>query len=615
MCGIVGYIGSREVSNVLVGALRRLEYRGYDSCSIALMDGGTPRVLHAAGAVGSLEEKLRRTPSSLDPVYDRASVRVGIGSATWACQGTGEDHVHSYRDCSGRFVIVHNGTIENHRALRDRLEARGHRFSTDAAGGVLPHLIEFYFEGDLENAVRRALRDVEGELAVLVISSLEGRQIVAAARQAPLIVGIGSRENFVASDASALLPYTRRLTFLKDGDVARLSRDRVDITDVRGVRGFRRPETMTWSAETAEKEGFPHFMLKEIYDQPRAVRETLAGRLDTDGNLTLAGEIPALNFRRAPQVHIVAGGAAMPAAMIGKFFIERFARIAVHVDCSAEFLYREPVVQPHDVVIGMMPFGDTADTLAAMRQAQARGAAALAMCHALDSRAARDFDGTMLMPAAPEAGLTSTKAVAVQLTALFVLALHIATERGTLPAFELARRSRQLKQLPARIEQTLELDEIAARLAERFTDYSNCLYLGRGIEFPVALEGALQLKELSCIHAEAYNAGEVKYGPLVLVDNRMPVVVLAPRDRMYQKTIGDIEQVRARDGIVIAIASDGDIEIVDKADHALFIPQVDELVNPILSMIPLQLFAYHAAIRRGCDVDRPRNLAKCVAVE
>jgi glucosamine--fructose-6-phosphate aminotransferase (isomerizing) len=617
MCGIVGYVGSREVSNVMVDALRRLEYREYDSYAVALMEGGTLRLVRAAGNVAALEHKLGGTPSNnLVTACERDSVRVGIGRTNWIRrESAAVDNIHLHRDCSGRFVVVLNGTVENDGTLRRQLEARGHGFDAEATGDALPHLIEGYFDGDLESAVRRALREIEGELAVLAISSLDGRGIVAAARNAPLIVGVGSGENFVASDVSVLLPFSRQLLYLNDGDVARLSKDRVDIMDARGVHAFRRAEGMSCSTETAEKDGFPHFMIKEIHEQPRAVRDVLAGRVDDHGKVTLAAEIPAFDFRRTPQVHLVASGAALHAAMIGRFFIESFARITVHVDCSSEFLYSHPIVQHDDVVIGVVPSADTAHTMAAMRQARQRGAATLAISNVPDRAAMGEWDGAIMTQTTQEVGIASTKAFTAQLTAFFVLALHMAGERGTLSACEVARRGRQLRELPARIEQTLELNEMAATLAGRFANHPSFLYLGGGIEYPVAMEGALELRELSCVHAEACNVEQIQHGLRMRVDSGMPVLALAPRDRMYQRAVANMTDIRARNGIVIAIASDGDVDIVGNADHALFIPEVDELLSPILSATALQLFAYHAAVRRGCQVDHPGNLARSVAVE
>jgi glucosamine--fructose-6-phosphate aminotransferase (isomerizing) len=611
MCGIVGYTGSRDVSDVLVDGLRRLEYRGYDSCGIAIVEQGAPRVIRSVGRIGSLEKKLQGGTRNSEPTC-------GIGHTRWATHGRpSEDNAHPHRDCSGRFFVAHNGIIENYIELKRRLIEAGHRFITTTDTEVIPHLIETYYEGNFEKAVRRALCDVEGIFGIVAICTEERKKILAARRGAPLVIGFGAGENFIASDVPALLPYTRDVIFLKDGEIAVIGPETVDLKDSEGHLTARSPETVTWSAEMAEKEGYPHFMLKEIYEQPRAIRDTLSGRIDNDGSVTLADDLGyAAAFALCDRVHIVACGTSLHAGLAGKFLIERLARVPVTVDYASEFRYREPLIGRNDLVIGISQSGETADTLAALKEAKDRGASVLSVCNVVGSQASRISDAVLYTHAGPEIGVASTKAFTTQLTALYLFALHLAQHRDALNAEEIARQTRALKMLPEQIEKILlDSNSLIAGLAEEFHSYRNFLYLGRGIQYPIAMEGALKLKEVSYIHAEGYTAGEMKHGPIALIDNGMPVFVLAPKDSVYRKTMGNVEEVKVRDGIVIAVATEGDNEITDKADRTVFIPEASEHTYPILTTIPLQLFAYHTAVLRGCDVDKPRNLAKSVTVE
>ena len=612
MCGIVGYIGSREVSSVLVDGLKRLEYRGYDSCGVAIMDQGTPNVVRSVGRIGTLEEKIKATNPT------NGSVKCGIGHTRWATHGRpSETNSHPHRDCTGRFFVAHNGIIENYLQLKQRLISSGHKFETETDTEVLPHLIESYFEGDLESAVRRALRDVEGVYGIVVVSTEgDGKKIVAARNGPPIVVGVGSGEYFVASDVPALLPYTRDVVFLRDGEIAVVESSGVQVKSLDGERMCREPETITWTADMAEKEGYAHFMLKEIYEQPRAIRDTLLGRIDADGNIKLAAELGNPDvLRTAERLHIVAMGTSLHAAHVGKFFIESLARVPVDIDNASEFRYRNPIVGKNDLVVGISQSGETADTLAAMKEARDKGAFLLSICNVVGSQAARQSDAVIYTHAGPEIGVASTKAFLTQLTALYLLALQLAQSRGTLPQEEIERHVRQLRDVPDQIDKLLDEAQGVAALAEKFWRYRNFLFLGRGIHFPIALEGALKLKEISYIHAEGYAAGEMKHGPIALIDEEMPVVVLAPQDSVYRKTMGNIEEVKVRDGIVIAVATEGDHDIAEKADYTIYIPDADPFVNPILSTVPLQLLAYHVAVLRGCDVDKPRNLAKSVTVE
>jgi glucosamine--fructose-6-phosphate aminotransferase (isomerizing) len=610
MCGIVGYIGSREVSSVLVDGLKRLEYRGYDSCGVAIMDEGRPNVIRSVGRIGTLEEKINATNPT------NGSVKCGIGHTRWATHGRpSETNSHPHKDCTGRFYVAHNGIIENYLYLKHRLAAEGHRFQTETDTEVLPHLIESYYDGDLEQAVRRALRDVEGVYGIVVVSTEGGKKILAARNGPPLVVGLGSGENFIASDVPALLPYTRDIIFLKDGEIAIVRSDEVQIKGADGQCMCREPETINWTADMAEKEGYAHFMLKEIHEQPRAIRDTLLGRLNGD-RLTLDAELGNPSFLRdAERLTIVAMGTSLHAAHVGKFLIESIARIPVEVDNGSEFRYRNPIVAPKDLVIGISQSGETADTLAAMKEARDKGAYLMSICNVVGSQAARQSDSVIYTHAGPEIGVASTKAFTTQLIALYLLALQLAQSRGLMPEHEIARHVQQLRDVPDQIDKLLDGSQGIAGLAEKFWRHRNFLYLGRGIQFPVALEGALKLKEISYIHAEGYAAGEMKHGPIALIDAEMPIIVLAPQDAVYRKTMGNIEEVKVRDGIVIAVATEGDHEIAEKADYTIYIPDADPLINPILSTIPLQLFAYHVAVLRGCDVDKPRNLAKSVTVE
>jgi glucosamine--fructose-6-phosphate aminotransferase (isomerizing) len=482
---------------------------------------------------------------------------------------------------------------------------------------VLPHLIESYFEGDLYSAVRRALRDVEGVYGIVVVSTeTAGRQIVAARNGPPLVVGMGLGETFIASDVPALLPYTQDMVFLRDGEMAVIGADDVRFHDAHGTCATRQPEKVAWTADMAEKEGYAHFMLKEIHEQPRAIKDTLLTRVTNENGVNLGGDIADLGpLAAAERLHIVAMGTSLHAAQIGRFMIEALARIPVEVDNASEYRYRDPIIGRNTVVVGISQSGETADTLAAMKEARDKGAYLLSICNVVGSQAARVSDAVLYTHAGPEIGVASTKAFTTQLVALYLLALQLAELHGTLTREAVADHVQQLRDLPDQINKLLDQSEGVAGLAERLCKYRNFLYLGRGVQCPVAFEGALKLKEISYIHAEGHSAGEMKHGPIALIDAEMPVVVLAPQDAVYRKTMGNIEEVKVRDGIVIAVATEGDHEIVEKADYTIYIPAATNFINPILSTIPLQLFAYHVARLRGCDVDKPRNLAKSVTVE
>jgi glutamine---fructose-6-phosphate transaminase (isomerizing) len=611
MCGIVGYVGARDAKPMLIDGLKRMEYRGYDSCGIALVNGGTPQVVRSVGRVAGLEEKLRGL------ALDATGVRCGIGHTRWATHGRpSEENAHPHADCSGEVVVVHNGIIENYLDLKRRLTAAGHVFRTATDTEVLPHLIEKHFEGNLEAAVSAALREVEGAYGMVVISSRDPHKIVAARKGPPLVVGLGAGENYIASDAPALLPYTRDMVFLDDAEIAVIEAEGMRISDFGGRRIVRPPQAVTWSAEMAEKEGHPHFMRKEIFEQPRAVEDTLRGRVGADDDVTLEGDLgdlPALGD--ADKIHIVACGTSLHAGLVGKFLIEGLARIPVEVDFASEFRYRNPPIGPRSVVLAISQSGETADTLAALREARGRGATLLSVVNVVGSNIARDSDAVLYTHAGLEIGVASTKAFTTQLTAMYLLAAHLAKQRGSVPVAAVRRLVAQLKQIPDQMRRVLDRHAETEELAAHVASHPSALYLGRGLGFPIALEGALKLKEISYIHAEGYAAGEMKHGPIALIDAGMPVVVVAPSDPVYAKTMGNIEEVKARDGLVVAVATEGDGEVRAKADHVMYVPRTDPLLHPLLTVLPLQLLAYHAALARDCDVDKPRNLAKSVTVE
>ncbi|MBK9168660.1 MAG: glutamine--fructose-6-phosphate transaminase (isomerizing) [Bryobacterales bacterium] len=617
MCGIVGYIGSRKVVPILLDGLRRLEYRGYDSAGIAVVDGeGALTVRRASGKLRNLEEVVRANPA--DGVY-------GIGHTRWATHGRPtEENAHPHRDSRNEIVVVHNGIIENYLALRHGLEDEGHRFLTETDTEVVPHLIAKHMNGDLEQAVRAAVRELRGIFALAVISSRDPGRIVAARQGPPVVIGLGDNEYFVASDVPALLSHTRDVIFLDDGDIAVLSSEGVRLNDFEGHPVKRNVTRILWDPIMAEKGGYKHFMLKEIYEQPRAIRDTTVGRVGQESGRIFLDEmdIEPHEFREFRQIRIVACGTSWHAALAGKFMIEKLARVPVEVDYGSEFRYRDPILSPEVLTVLISQSGETADTLAAQREAIQKRSKTLAICNVMGSMITRDAAGSILTHAGPEIGVASTKAFTSQLTALFILAMFLGQERGVLNEAESRDLVQDLVRIPGKLERVLSNDpqyEELARALARATDF---LFLGRGVHFPIALEGALKLKEISYIHAEGYPAGEMKHGPNALIDEELPVVVLAPLDPasresqvLYEKTLSNIQEVKARGGQVIAVVTEGDREAPRFADHVIEVPASHDLLTPILEIVPLQLLAYHIALRRGCDVDQPRNLAKSVTVE
>jgi glutamine---fructose-6-phosphate transaminase (isomerizing) len=617
MCGIVGYIGAQQAVPIILDGLKRLEYRGYDSAGIAVLDGGNClSVRRASGKLRNLEDALHLNP--LAGLY-------GIGHTRWATHGRPtEENAHPHRDCHGDVVVVHNGIVENYLALKQQLTDEGHRFVTETDTEVIAHLVEKHFDGNLENAVRDAVRELTGVFALSVISRKDPDKIVAARSGPPVVVGLGDHEYFVASDVPAILGYTRDMFFLADGDMAILTRDGVHLTDFNGRPVKRQVSHILWDPIMAEKGGYKHFMLKEIYEQPRAVRDTTLGRVGQESGRIFLDEmdISAKEFKEFRQVRIVACGTSWHAALAGKFMIEKLARVPVEVDYGSEFRYRDPLVGRDTLTVVISQSGETADTLAAQREAKSKGSKTLAICNVVGSMITREAAGTLITHAGPEIGVASTKAFTCQLTALFLLAMYLGQRREALDEATSIHLVERLVHLPSQMEEILRRDSIYDDLAKILFRSTDFLYLGRGIHFPIALEGALKLKEISYIHAEGYPAGEMKHGPNALIDENLPTVVLATRDfsdpssrLLYEKTLSNIQEVKAREGKVIAIACEGDDEVAKVADHVISIATTHELLLPILEVVPLQLLAYHIAVRRGCDVDQPRNLAKSVTVE
>ncbi len=608
MCGIVGYVGKRDAAPLLLDALKRLEYRGYDSAGLAVLDGGQLVIEKAAGRLSDLQAHLEgRLPRG----------RAGLGHTRWATHGVpNETNAHPHTDCGGRIALVHNGIIENAAALREVLASRGHAFRSETDTEVLAHLIEQFYDASLEQAVVAALREVEGAYGIAVISTAEPGVMVAARYGSPLLVGLGDGENFVASDGSAVLEHTRSVVYLDDGEIAVVRPEGYHIVDLETTRIEKLVSTLEWDLGKIERGGFSHFMFKEIMEQPESLRNTLRGRLlEEEGTARLGGiNMSDDDLLAVDRVVITGCGTSWHAGLIGEYMLEELARVPVEVEYASEFRYRNPIVDERTLVVGISQSGETADTLAALREAKQRGARTLGLVNVVGSTIAREVDGGIYLHAGPEIGVASTKAFTCQVAALALLTLRMGRLRS-LSVLQGREIVRALSRIPAQVGAALERAPEVERLAESFMRSSNALYLGRGYNFPVALEGALKLKEISYIHAEGYAAAEMKHGPIALIDDMMPVVFIAPRDGVYQKILSNIEEVKARRGRVLAVVTEGDKRIAELADHVITIPETIDPLTPILSVIPLQLFAYYIAVRRGCDVDRPRNLAKSVTVE
>jgi glucosamine--fructose-6-phosphate aminotransferase (isomerizing) len=620
MCGIVGYVGNKQVVPVIIDGLRKLEYRGYDSAGIAVVDESHDlEIRRAEGKLRNLEEAIRLHP--LDGTY-------GIGHTRWATHGRPtEENAHPHRDCTGRVVVVHNGIIENYIQLKDRLRKSDHRFVTETDTEVVAHLIEEYLkEGDsFEKAVRRTVSDLHGIFALSIINADEPDTIIAVRQGPPVVIGLGDGEYFVASDIPPILQHTRDIFFLGDGEIAVLTRDAVRVIDFDGNSVEPVQQRITWDPIMAEKGGFKHFMLKEIYEQPRAVRDTVQGRISLDTGRVFLDEMKNItesDFKRFTSIKIAACGTSWHAGLAGKYMVEQLARITVDVDYASEFRYRDPVLDENTLLLVISQSGETADTIAALREAKERGAKVLAVCNVQGSMIMREADGAILTHAGPEIGVASTKAFTSQMIALYLFGLYLGQLRGVLKEEQAKHHAQQLAELPVKIEHLLNESDNVEELSKEFFRSTDFLYLGRGINFPVALEGALKLKEISYIHAEGYPAGEMKHGPNALIDERLPVVFINTREEgnraseiRYEKTHSNIVEVKAREGVVLSILNEDDSMSARVSDHVIEIPQASDLLSPILAVIPLQLLAYHIAVRRGCDVDQPRNLAKSVTVE
>ncbi|MBX6423678.1 glutamine--fructose-6-phosphate transaminase (isomerizing) [Thermosulfurimonas sp. F29] len=615
MCGIIGYLGKRPVKSVLLEGLRRLEYRGYDSAGVVFFEGERLFLHRVKGKILDLDESLAR--------LEVRGEAPGLGHTRWATHGEpSETNAHPHLDCAGEVAVVHNGIIENHQALKRELLARGHRFVSETDTEVIAHLVEEALSetGNLPEAVRRALLRLRGAYAVGIIWRRDPGRIVCARNQSPLVLGLGEEEVFLASDVPALLPWTRRVVFLEDGDLAVLTAGGISVFRLDGSPVERSVQEITWDASRAEKGGFPHFMLKEIYEQPEAIRDTLRGRLDPEsGEVHLDdAELSPDFFKDTEKIFIVACGTSYHAGLVGKYLLERWAGVPVEVDLASEFRYRSPLVNERTLTIVISQSGETADTLAGLRLARELSSRVLGIVNVLGSTIAREADRVIYTHAGPEIGVASTKAFTSQLTVLLLLTLYLGRLRGRLSPEEARRLAGELYEIPGRIQNLIEEVHPQLRdLSEKYFRRENFLYLGRNILFPVALEGALKLKEISYIHAEGYAAGEMKHGPIALIEETVPTVALAPREAglVYEKMLSNIEEVRSRRGPVLAFGTRGDQALAEKVSDFVGLPPVSWEFSPLVYTVPLQLFAYEMAVRRGCDVDQPRNLAKSVTVE
>jgi glucosamine--fructose-6-phosphate aminotransferase (isomerizing) len=617
MCGIVGYVGEKPVVPVIIDGLRKLEYRGYDSAGVAVVRDSKVLVRRTSGKLMNLVRSLESEPLSGD---------YGIGHTRWATHGRPtEENAHPHRDCSGRVVVVHNGIIENYLELKAKLQSENHRFVTETDTEVIAHLVESMLPGrSFPDAVGAALEQLRGSYAICLLSADNPQMIIAARSGPPLVIGLGNSEMLVASDVPALLEHTRNMYFMRDGEMAVLSRDGARIQSFGGKQISYTPQEVQWSPDMAEKGGYSHFMLKEIFEQPRSLRDTLAGRISLDSGRVLLEEANlAQDFiEQIDRIHIVACGTSWHAALVGKFLIEDLARIPVEIDYGSEFRYRDPLVNKDSLFIAISQSGETADTLAAVREAKAKKARIISICNVVGSMLSRESDGNLYIRSGPEIGVASTKAFTCQLAVLLLMALYLAQKRKRINAGQAFTLLSGLIHAPECVQQLLSRSPSYAEIAKAIYKHDNCLYLGRGMHYPIALEGALKLKEISYIHAEGYPAGEMKHGPNALIDHNFPVVTLAAKDSQnpksvlrYEKMLGNIEEVRAREGLVVALASEGDTALSRLSQHIIQIPEICDYVLPVLLIIPLQLLAYHIAVLRGCDVDQPRNLAKSVTVE
>jgi glucosamine--fructose-6-phosphate aminotransferase (isomerizing) len=609
MCGIFGYIGNKEAVPLIIEGLKKLEYRGYDSAGIATIDNGKVFVTKAAGKIADLEHLLAQKPISGE---------MGIGHTRWATHGKPSDaNSHPHEDCTGKIVVVHNGIIENYLELRRDLADKGHKFTSATDTEVVAHLIEENFEGDLLQAVARSLLTLKGSYALAIISEYDPGKIIVARHGSPLILGFGENETFVSSDIPAILKYTGKIIKLENGELGELTSDQLIAFDLEGRSIKKEAELVSWDPESAEKGGYSHFMLKEIHEQPNAIRKTIEGRIEAESHKLHFDELNLSDeeIRRFSRIVFTACGTSWHAALVGEYLFEQFARIPSEVEYAAEFRYRHPIIDENTLVIAITQSGETADTLGAVWEAKAQNAKVISVCNVVGSSIARESHGVVYTNAGPEIGVASTKAFTTQLTVIYLLAILFGKRRGLINDSEAVKLINDLIEIPGKLEEALFREEEIEGIAEKLHKATNALYLGRGKGFPIALEGALKLKEVSYIHAEGYPAAEMKHGPIALIDRNMPVVVLALAGRRYDKILVNIEEVKARGGIVIAVACEGDTTISHKADEIITIPKTSEALSPILAVVPLQLLAYYIAVKRGCHVDQPRNLAKSVTVE
>lgn len=609
MCGIVGYIGPKEAATFLIEGLSKLEYRGYDSAGIAVHDGNHINIEKTIGRLVNLEKKLK---------VDKLTGNMGIGHTRWATHGRPSDvNSHPHSDCTGNFVVVHNGIIENYMHLKEQLIAKGHVFTSETDTEVVAHLLEEHYAGDFEAAVKKVLADITGSYALVFMSKFEPDKIICTKQDNPLVIGLGEGENFIASDIPAIINRTRRTYILSDGEMAVVTKDTVWVTNRQGVPITKKVFEVNWDAEAAEKGGYEHFMIKEIYEQPKAIRETMTSRLAKDNSHVTfeelkwtKGEMAAIN-----KIVIIACGTAYNAGLVGKYYIESLARIPVEVDVASEFRYRGPLVNENTLAIFTSQSGETLDTLAALKEAKRLGAKTLAVTNVVGSSISREADQVIYTWAGPEIAVASTKAYTTQLISMCMLAIYMAGLCDTISAERSVELISGLRNVPNQIHEILEDVESIKTFAQQYGFNEDVFFIGRSLDYAVALEGALKLKEISYIHAEAYAAGELKHGTLALIIEGVPVIALATQKDVYEKTLSNIKEVKARDAVVIGIAQQGDEQIDKYVDHTIFIPQADKYLAPILAVIPLQLLAYYAAVTRGCDVDKPRNLAKSVTVE
>ena len=609
MCGIVGYIGDSKAINFLLDGLTKLEYRGYDSAGVAVMEDGNIFVEKSVGRLDSLKEKLRSQP---------LNATIGIGHTRWATHGRPSDrNAHPHTDCHGNFVVVHNGIIENYMTLKEGLIERGHKFVSETDTEVVAHLLEENYTGDFVEAVRKVLNLIEGSYSLVFMSKENPDVLICAKQENPLVIGLGKGENFIASDIPAIISKTRDTYILNDGEIGIVKKNSVEILDRQGNEIAKKIFHVTWNAEAAEKGGYEHFMLKEINEQPKAVRDTMSKRIAKDGSSIILDELNwDKNFLDGiNKIYIVACGTAYHAGLVGKFYIEKLARKLVEVDLASEYRYRQPIVDENTLVIVISQSGETSDTLAALKESRRLGAKTLAITNVVGSSIARQAENVIHTWAGPEIAVASTKAYTTQLILMFMLALYMAQINGTIPADRLKELICKLKKIPAQISETLSDVDPIKTFARQYGFNEDVFYIGRSLDYCVALEGALKLKEISYIHAEAYASGELKHGTLALIVEGVPVIALATQKSVYEKTLSNIKEVKARDAIVIGIAAAGDTELEKYLDHVIYVPETDELLIPLLTVVPLQLLAYYAAITRGCDVDKPRNLAKSVTVE